>query len=222
MKFYRIYKNIYRINFKSIFFNFKYFDFSTAIKLPILIDSKTKFFIKKGIIILPKDIRFGMIKFGYGGSFFDLKDKKSVWQLKGQIIFKGSASFGNGTTISVLENSKLIIGDNFRAGSNCKFLSRKQIEFGANCLLSWNITIMDTDFHAVLNHKNEIINLPQRISIHNNVWIGCHSTILKGVEIGNNSVVAGNSVISKSESKNNVIIASSKQQIIKENIKWKA
>ena len=221
MRFYRIYKNINRINLKSILFNFKYFDFLTALKLPVLIDRKTKLLNKQGSIILPNNIHFGMIKFGYGGAFFDLKDKKSVWQLKGKIIFKGKASFGNGTTISVLEKSTLIIGDNFSAGSCCKILSRKQIEFGNNCLLSWNITIMDTDFHTIENQKNEIINSPKNIEIENNVWIGCHSTILKGVKIRNGSIVAGNSVISKSEERSNIIIASNRQQVIKENIQWK-
>lgn len=217
---YRIYKKFNLINFKSIIFNLKYFDFKTAIKLPVLIHKNTTFLIKKGTIVLPEKTHFGMIKFGHGGAFFDSKEEKSIWQLKGKIIFKGYASFGNGTTVSVLQNAELIIGNNFSCGSNSKILCRKKIEFGSNCLLSWNITIMDTDFHRIINQNKEVINIPKPILIEDKVWIGCHSLILKGTKISKGSIVASNSTISKSNNSNNVIIASNKQIVIKENIEW--
>lgn len=219
---FRIYKNIFKLNLKSIIFNLTYFDFFTAIKFPILLHRKTKILLKKGSIKLPEKVTFGMIKFGYGGAIFDLKDKKSIWQLEGKIIFEGDASFGNGTTISVLRKSTLKIGGKFSMGSSCKILTRNSIEIGDNCLFSWNITLMDTDFHRIVNNRDVIINKPTPIKINNNVWVGCHSTILKGTEISENSIVAAHTVISKSEKEENVIIASNKQQIIKKNIKWLA
>lgn len=219
-KLYELYRKVRKINFKTLLFNFRYFDFSTAIKLPVLLHKKTKVLAKKGTIILPEKVRFGMIKFGYGGAVFDAKNKNSVWQLKGNIVFKGTAIFGNGTVVSVLENSKLIIGDKFSVGSNSKILCRKRIEFGDSCLLSWNVTVMDTDFHEILNENNQIINKPKSITIKDKVWIGCNVIILKGITIGKGSIIATNTVVSKSNEKENIIISGSKQQVIKENIKW--
>lgn len=220
-KLYRLYKNTARINLKSIIFNFKNFDLKTAIKLPILLHRKTKILMSKGRIELPTNLSFGMIRFGYGGSIFDLKEQKSVWQLDGKVIFKGNATFGNGSTLSVINNAEISIGKNFSCGSNCKILCRKRIELGDNSLLSWDITIMDTDFHAILNIHQRQINAPKPIIIRENVWIGCNSMILKGVEISSHSIIASNTVVSKTESEENIIIGSNKQEVIKKNISWR-
>lgn len=56
MKIYRFYKNIHEINIKTIYFNFKYFEFKKAIKLPVLIHEKARIQIIKGEIILPKRV----------------------------------------------------------------------------------------------------------------------------------------------------------------------
>ena len=217
-----IIKNLKRINLKTIIFNFKHFDFKTAVKLPVLIHRKTKIDTKGGIITLPDNIRHGMVRFGYGGAIFDLKDKRSLIQVKGNLIFRGSASFGNGTTISISKIGRLVVGDKFSAGSCCKLLSRKHITFESNCLLSWGVTVMDTDFHYILNDSNNVINPDSSVLICNNVWIGCNSTILKGVHISKGSIVAAGSVISKTEDKSNVIIGSNSQRVIKEGINWRA
>ena len=56
---------------------------------------------------------------------------------------------------------------------------------------------MDTDFHPIVNEHGELQNPQKPIHIGNNVWIGCRATILKGVSIADNSVIASNSTIRK-------------------------
>ena len=60
---------------------------------------------------------------------------------------------------------------------------------------------------------------PKKIIIGSNVWIGCRSLILKGVELKNNTIVAAASVISHSNTEENSIINSNR--IIKNNVIWK-
>lgn len=115
-----------------------------------------------------------------------------------------------------------MIGDNFSCGINTKLLCRKKIEIGSDCLLSWNITIMDTDFSIIKNSKEEVINKPNSIKINDKVWIGANTTILKGVEIANGMIIATGSTISKSNLSKNSIMASNKQIVIKENICWES
>lgn len=79
---------------------------------------------------------------------------------------------------------------------------------------------MDSDFHKIFNMQNEIINLPSPVHIGNHVWIGCRSTILKGVNIPDNSVVAAGSVMTKSFSESYYIYGGNNLRL-KNNIDWK-
>lgn len=86
--------------------------------------------------------------------------------------------------------------------------------------MSWDILILDTDFHKIYSIDDEHqINNPKKIIIGSKVWIGCRSLILKGVELKNNTIVAAASVISHSNTEENSIINSNR--IIKNNVIWK-
>ena len=99
-----------------------------------------------------------------------------------------------------------------------------EITFGANCLLSWDILIMDTDFHSVFDNHGKLINSPKPIHIGNNVWIGCRNTILKGVSIANNVVISANSTITRCVEESNCIVGGhgKSTEIIKREISWSA
>ena len=78
---------------------------------------------------------------------------------------------------------------------------------------------MDTDYHKIFNEKNEIINEDKPIRIGNHVWIGCRNTILKGVTIADNNVIAANSTITKSFRSSGCVIGNN-NEILKSNIGW--
>ena len=97
-------------------------------------------------------------------------------------------------------NSSIIIGNNtgISCGSIC---AAGSIVIGSDCLIGANVTIIDNDFHPIspqLRLKNrDLINNIADIDIGNNVFIGTNVLILKGVTIGNNSVIAAGSVVVK-------------------------
>ena len=97
----------------------------------------------------------------------------------------------------------------------------EQIDIGSHCLISWNVGIADSDFHP-LEPAQRIIDAqalapffkdrPPRpklktapVKIGDNVWIGMNAVILKGVTIGENSVVAAGAVVTKSVPANTVV-----------------
>ncbi|MDY3914869.1 MAG: DapH/DapD/GlmU-related protein, partial [Phocaeicola sp.] len=106
---------------------------------------------------------------------------------------------------------------------NSEIICQKEIIFGDHCLLSWDILMMDTDFHQILDENGQIINEPKPIVIGNHVWIGCRNTILKGVSIGDNNIISANSTITRSCKENNCVIGGHGKslEIIKRNVNWK-
>ena len=112
-----------------------------------------------------------------------------------EIIFGNNIFINNNFSI-VAENSKITILDNTIIGLNC--------------------SIMDSDFHD-LNPVNRMSGNHKTfdVLIDKNVFIGNNVTILKGVEIGENSVIANGSVVTKSFPKN-VIIGGVPAKIISE------
>lgn len=112
------------------------------------------------------------------------------------------------------------MGDDFKISAESAIICTNKIQFGKNCLISWDDLIMDTDFHTITDKDKHVLNPSKEIIIGDNVWIGCISTILKGSKIGNDVVVAANSLITKSIEGNNQIIGDNPTRVLKENISW--
>lgn len=208
------------INIKTLFFNLKYFPFLEAIKLPVLISKHTYFKILKGSIKINTKAKFGIIKIGYNDiGIFDKKRSRTILELNGNIIFEGIAKIGHGSKISVWPNATLQFGERFEISAESTIIATKNIRFGNDVLISWNVLIMDSDLHSIY-HDNKQINYPAHIEIGDKVWIGCNSTILKGTILNNNVVVGANSVLTSKYHQNNVILAGNPAKIIKNISKW--
>lgn len=208
---------------KTIFFNFIYFSPRVALRLPVLISHNVVLLCMRGSVNL-SDIRFGCIRIGFGDvGIVDNKYQRSIWELKGDIHFKGKAFLGAGSKISVQENGLLEIGNNLCLSANSSIVSKYKISLGDGVLISWGVQIMDCDFHKIKSyHTNEVINPDKEIKIGNKVWICNNVSISKGVEINDANIIAANSKITKSFSKKNCIFTSHQgaNKILKECVYW--
>lgn len=219
------FKLLFKINIiKTIYFNLKYFGFKKGKILPFFIYRHTHLLKTKGKIIIEGNIWRGMVKVGphhLGTQNFEFP--KTMWEVNGTLIIKGDTMIGRGSKISIGSNATLTLGNLFRVTGDTSIICQKEISFGNDCLLSWHILIMDSDLHHILDKNNNIINSPQTIKFGNHVWICARSTILKGVSIPDNTIIAANSLITKVFYESNCIIGGhgNNQQIIKEGIDWK-
>lgn len=101
------------------------------------------------------------------------------------------------------DSIKISIGDYSSIGAYCHISAYNKVSIGNHVLIGKWVSIVDND-HGETNKESLVIPPLERklvskgpIVIGNHVWIGDKVTILSGVTIGNNSVIAANSVITK-------------------------
>jgi acetyltransferase-like isoleucine patch superfamily enzyme len=90
------------------------------------------------------------------------------------------------------------------------------ITISEDCLIS-DCFIQDTDFHNLdpqLRHCPPGPKVSAPITLERNVWVGARATVMKGVSIGENSVIGLGSVVRKSVPAN-VVVIGNPQQIVK-------
>lgn len=101
---------------------------------------------------------------------------------------------GNPKVVGSYQN--LLMHDNSRINYSCFLLARTKIEIGYNTGVAYGVTILTgADPRNELNKLYKPMNAP--VIIGNNCWIGARSIILPGVTIGDYSIVAAGSVVTK-------------------------
>lgn len=94
------------------------------------------------------------------------------------------------------------------------------IFIGEDCMFSNEIELRTGDSHAIIDiEKDSKINDAQNIVIGNHVWIGSRSIILKGVNIGNNTIIGTGSIVTNSIPSHSVS-AGIPAKVIKTNVDW--
>lgn len=206
---------------KSLYVNFRLLPFKRAIRLPILVKYNTvvKGF-RGGEIVFTGNLRFGMFSMGFGEiSEFDNLRSRAVLKVHGTIFVGSRTRFGPGSSIVLEPKSQLYIGNNFVNTAKTIISCWNYVSIGKNCLLSWNTFITDTDFHPTYNPVTKEVHTPLgRTEIGDNVWIGQNSVILKNSSIPNGCIIGANTLVNKSFTTENCLIAGSPAQIKRESI----
>lgn len=108
--------------------------------------------------------------------------------------FRGTAVIESGCRIC--GNPKIVIGNHFYMNADCHILG--EIVIGDDVQIGPKTVIWSRD-HGM--KKNDLIRKQTHISapikIGNDVWIGAHVCILKGVTIGNGAVIGAGSIVTK-------------------------
>src|ERR1035437_2888456 len=208
---------------KTLRFNLTYLPLAQALRLPVLVCHRVHFCVLRGTVRVPPACRTGMIRLGFGEvGLFDRERLRSVWRVEGEVVFQGSASLGHGTTLSVDSGAVLTFGDRFVITAESAISCRKAITFGEDVLVSWDVQVMDSDWHSVINEDGAVLNPDSEVYVGDHVWIGSRVLLMKGARIAKDSIVAAGSVVTDGTYDANVILAGVPARPIRHGVTWKA
>jgi acetyltransferase-like isoleucine patch superfamily enzyme len=129
----------------------------------------------------------------------------------------GSDCVINGTFVFEIEAGLITIGNNTFIGGGT-FICIENIEIGNDVMFAWGCTITDNNSHSLkwservddvrdwkrgideskIGAYKDWTNVKRgKITIKDKAWIGFNSIILKGVTIGEGSIIAAGSVVTK-------------------------
>jgi len=168
-------------------------------------------------------------------SFFSNNKNVSGFFVKHQPVVvrgKGKIRIGDNVNVGVInspnfynsyayiearnKNAVIEFGNNIQINNGFSVTSEKSIIIENNVLIGFNCNIIDSTFHHLDKDKrNETDPNPKEVIIKRNVFIGNNVTILKGVTIGENSVISNGSIVTKT-CPDNVVIGGVPAKVIKQ------
>ena len=129
-------------------------------------------------------------------------------QFRGEILVGVKSSVCIGKKVTVTNNLHMKIGE------------VRNIAIGDDCIIGSNVKMRTTDGHPIYDIRTkERLNKSASIRIGRHVWIADDCLILKGADIGNGSIVASRSILTRAYEKNS-LIDGSPAKIIKLGVTW--
>ena len=206
---------------KSIYVCLRLLRFKDAIKLPMLVRYNCRLYSLKGCIHIdaPK-VYPGMFRVGFAVvGIFDKRHSPAILKINGKLTLKGRAIWGQGSKICIGPCGHLTIGEGYLNTAEGAILCYDSITIGKNVLVSWNTTIMDTDFHPIEDlNTGKQAKMTGDILIGNHVWIGFGSTLLKNTMVPDGCIVGAQALVNKRFTEPIVLIAGNPGEIKRRNV----
>ena len=125
---------------------------------------------------------------------------------RGRVEFGRFVWIGDGTKIRCHEGV-VEIGAKTVMGQECTISAYQRVRIGEQCVIADRAMFIDFD-HGVVEVERSIRKqgiYKRDVEVGSNVWIGYGACILRGVRVGDNSIVGTNSVVTRDVPANAVV-----------------
>jgi acetyltransferase-like isoleucine patch superfamily enzyme len=139
------------------------------------------------------------------GLVFFGKDLQIEIGVRGEVRFGRFCWIGDGTKIRSHEGL-VEIGAKTVCGQECTISSFRHVRIGEQCVIADRAMFIDFD-HGIVEVERPIRHqgiYTRPVEIGSNVWIGYGACFLRGVRVGDNSVVGTNAVVTRDLPANSV------------------
>jgi acetyltransferase-like isoleucine patch superfamily enzyme len=140
------------------------------------------------------------------GPVFFGRDLQLQIAKRGTIEFGRFVWIGDGTKIRCHEG-EVAIGAKTVLGQECTISAYQHVRIGEQCVIADRAMFIDFD-HGVVEVERPIRQqgiYKRDVDVGSNVWIGYGACILRGVRVGDNSIVGTNAVVTKDVPANGVV-----------------
>jgi acetyltransferase-like isoleucine patch superfamily enzyme len=125
---------------------------------------------------------------------------------RGRIRFGRFAWIGDGTKIRCHEG-EVAIGAKTVLGQECTISAYRRVRIGEQCVVADRAMFIDFD-HGVVDVERPIRVqgiYKREVEVGSNVWVGYGACVLRGVRVGDNSILGTNSVVTRDVPANAVV-----------------
>ncbi|WP_296883494.1 acyltransferase [uncultured Methanobrevibacter sp.] len=178
-------------------------------ELPNLTNSQINFNGKNNILVCEEGVH--------------LWNSRIDFNLDNSVLYLSSNIHDYSVNIVLHKNNICFIGKNnfFNGRANFVLSEAKNIIFGDDCFISYNVVFRTSDGHCIYNDVSKMrMNYAGSIYIGDHVWFGQNAMIFKGSQIGSGSIIGANSVVSNKKIPSNTTYAGSPVRLIHDNTFW--
>ena len=142
--------------------------------------------------------------------------RPGVWRVEGRVRMGDGVRIGPGT--SIVCTGELDIADHVLTNARVSIYCAKQIVIGRDALISWDVTLVDNDFHKLYDADKNWINPPAPIIIGERAWIGFGATIAKDTRLAAGTVIGAGAVVRGDFNDANCVLSGNPARLVRRGV----